>query len=303
MINYLNNLYVSKNVKDLFNFYSCFQKAEELVEWMKKRPNGKLDFLEIEGDKNIIVVVVTPDFNGTYAESCKEIYMGLHIIFVGGEGKENPYFNPAHYFNAGIRKALSYSPNWIIVSSDDMIRIDDSSVLVEELRDIDPSNYDVVWTKSAKYHSIPVKLCERNFLGKIAFFLIGWRREQLKIEKKFDVRYFPCPKHSYRKFFFKRGYDYISMADFGIFSSNFIRKNADIFDECYQHGGFDDDLSLTLSVDSKRSYTIDYRIGDLFGSTLGNDSTRVLRDLSGLIYLNYKIMNRLHPASDLILKK
>ncbi|MEM3860085.1 MAG: hypothetical protein QW478_11905 [Candidatus Micrarchaeaceae archaeon] len=83
---------------------------------MKERPKGRAEIIEVEGDKEIIVVIPTADFNGKYAKECREnIFKGLHIIFVESGFPKDPYFNYAHNCNVGIKKAMEYNPKWIVV--------------------------------------------------------------------------------------------------------------------------------------------------------------------------------------------
>ena len=45
---------------------------------MRERPKGVANIHEFEGDKDIIVVIPTADFNGKYAKECREnIFKGL----------------------------------------------------------------------------------------------------------------------------------------------------------------------------------------------------------------------------------
>lgn len=287
---YLNELFMSKNLKDLTSFFSYFNGQADLYKWIRWRPKSSYNMMEVEGNKDVVVVISTPNFQGRMVENCvKEIYKGLHLILVGGEGMGNSFFNPAHNFNIGVKKAIEYNPKWVVISSDDMYKIDNVRDLVRLLDQIDAFETDVVFTKPAPYHSIPVKFAQSNFIRKLAFNLISYRRLQLGLESKFKILCFPTPKYGKFRLLFKKGYEYTSMADFGIFSGKFSKKmGGNIFDESFPIGGFDDDLSIRTKVGKHSVSFIDYKIGDMMGSTLGNDSTRKLRDLAGLVYLNMK---------------
>jgi len=104
---------------------------------MRERQKGVSYIHEVEESKEIIVVIPTADFNGKYARACREeIFKGLHMVFVES-GVGNFYFNYAHNCNIGIKKALEYNPKWIIVSNDDMYKIDDVTKLEDSLLKID----------------------------------------------------------------------------------------------------------------------------------------------------------------------
>jgi len=163
LMDYKNNYFLSSNPKDIIHFYEGFENREELIDWMKERPKGSCEIMEVEGEKEIIVVIPTADFKGEYAKRCREeIFTGLHIIFVVS-GKGNNYFNYAHNCNVGIKKALEYNPQWIVVSNDDMYKIDDVSKLVKELRQVDGKVVDVVFTNESVYHSIPASFGKQRF--------------------------------------------------------------------------------------------------------------------------------------------
>ena len=50
---------------------------------MKKKPKGVLIVDEVEGDKEIIVIIPTADFDVKYAIECRDnIFKGLYIAFV-----------------------------------------------------------------------------------------------------------------------------------------------------------------------------------------------------------------------------
>ena len=59
-------------------------------------------------------------------------------------------------------------------------------------------------------------------------------------------------------------------------------------DETFINAGEDGELSLKLSLNPEKTATIDYRIGNYLGGTLGNGTQRSLRTHAGRIYLNYK---------------
>ena len=111
LVDYRNNLFTSKDPEKIIEFYNGFDNKSELIQWMNERPKGVTTIYEVEGDKNIIVVITTADYNGKYAKECRDnIFKGLHIVFVESGGREDNYFNFAHNINTGIRKAMEYNP-------------------------------------------------------------------------------------------------------------------------------------------------------------------------------------------------
>ena len=301
---YLNSFFTSNNPEDIIKFYSFFRDRDSLIKWMKERPKGHYDIIEVEGNKDIIVVIPTADFNGKFAKACRDdIFKGLHMIFVQSGGKEDYYFNIAHNLNAGFKKALEYNPKWIIWSGDDMYRIDDVEVLKKELSKIDNYIVNQVFTKPSLFHSMPAKFGKPRLIRPI--ILAIFRRKKCKniidslritlienkIEKKFKVKYYFAPLNSIS---IKNGYTLISFTDFGIFSAEYIKKNQGVlFDDTFINSQEDHDAILKFFIDKNNYKIIDYKIGDYIGSSLGIGIDRDLRDIAGYIYLNYKWENKI----------
>jgi hypothetical protein len=290
LVDYRNNYFTSNDPKKILEFYNGFDNRDQLIQWMRERPQGVANILEVEGDKEIIVVIPTADFSGKYARECRaNIFKGLHIIFVESGEVPDPYFNYAHNVNVGIKKAMEYNPKWIVISNDDMYKIDDISVLVSNLSNFNNDKIDAIFTGESKYHSIVKTLIKRNYLVNIVN-RIRIRKQGFIINKflnKFGVRFIIGNGGFVQKNIFK-GITYIDFIDFGILSSEFIRKSSNIlFDETFINEGEDSDLSINISKKGKFS-TIEFRIGDLIGTTLGIGMDRVLRSVAGLSYLNFK---------------
>jgi len=304
LMDYLNNLFTSKNPNDILRFYDYFENRDQLIKWMRERPKGNYRIVEFNKDENdIIVVIPTMDVNGKFAKTCREeIFKGLHIIFVES-GVGNYYFNIAHNINAGIKKALEYNPKWIILSADDMYKIDDVEVLKKELSKIDNYFVNQVFIKTSIYHSIPAKFGKPRLIRPIISAIYNRKKcknifdclritlIENKIEKKFKVKYYFAPLNSIA---IKNGYTLISFTDFGIFSAEYIKKNQGVlFDDTFINSQEDHDAILKFFIDKNNYKIIDYKIGDYIGSSLGIGIDRDLRDIAGYIYLNYKWENKI----------
>ena len=175
-MDYRNNYFLSSDPKDIIHFYEGFENREELIDWMKERPKGSCEIMEVEGEKDIIVVIPTADFEGEYAKRCREeIFKGLHIIFVVS-GKGNNYFNYAHNCNLGIKKAMEYNPKWVVLSNDDMHKIDNIEQLRTSLSEI-PENLDLVYAVSPENKfSAPTYIGRPTFIYGILNFIRGKKR-------------------------------------------------------------------------------------------------------------------------------
>lgn len=87
----------------------------------------------------------------------------------------------------------------------------------------------------------------------------------------------------------KKGYEYLEIQDFGIFSANWLSNQLGRpYDETFINACEDTDISMRLSMKSDRIGMINYKIGDYSGSSLGVGIDRSYRSIAGLVYLNHK---------------
>ena len=292
----LNRLYNSNNPNDIIKFYGNFNTPEELIGWSRSRPHGRAKIYTVKGDTDIVVVIPTADRHGKYAKNCeKEIFKGQQIVFVESGGRDDPYFNYARNCNIGLRYALRYKPKWIILSNDDVYKIDDLSVLKNSLYKINSSKFQVVYTqhKPDYYHSFPIELVKRNFRSRI--FKTIFYKNQNEIEKlldKYNIKYIisgaknPLKRLIRRIVYFPAILKFRNVGDFTIFSTNFIKeRNGKLFDE-----GFISDLEdAYLSMGLTKTTILRFIIGSHVGNILGRGEKRGLKDVFNLVYLNKKL--------------
>ena len=289
----VNELFVSDSLNDVLTFYSYFPNTEVLFEWMKKRPKGSCYFKDNGVESDIVVVIPTKNDKSRLAYNCRDIFKGAKILFVES-GERNPFFNYAHNCNEGLKKALDYDPKWILLSNDDMLKIDDFSVLRSQLNKIDRTNTKIVYTNPSRYHSIPVCFGPQKFTRKILFSLTYGRRNQICLEKKYQINSFSSKDNFLWKLFFQCNVRHISIAAFSIFNAQYLRDAGGvIFDETYINGGEDVDFSLKSHLKKDSFAFVDYKIQDMMGTSLGRGYLRGIRDVANYAYLNYKIRNNL----------
>ena len=278
----LNSLFTSKNVEDVIKFYDHFDTPEQLIDWMKNRPSAPMKIYEVEGEKDIVVVIPTADHNGKLAKNCVEnIFKGQQIIFVESNG---PFFNYARSCNFGLKYALKYNPKWIVLSNDDITRIGSTKLLKDKLFNVAGDITSVKATNTGHFH-------DYYFVKSTFFFKIFnslKRRHISHILSKFEVLYFG---RTYRHKFFDRVlYEKITTiplnSAFLVFSQEFLSsKNGFVFDEISINSC--EDLLIWLENSTVKLVPIDLHIEDIVGSSLGNSYLRLLRDFNGLISFNY----------------
>ena len=309
LVDYRNNYFTSDDPNKIIEFYNGFENRDQLIQWMKERPKGVANIHEVEGDKDIIVVIPTADFNGKYAKECREnIFKGLHIIFVESGEVPDPYFNYAHNCNVGIRKAMEYNPKWVVVSNDDIASAAPSQVLLSELSKINDSNVDCVFTINGNKTKIKTSICKFNTLGLIIYSILihtpfnkligqNYRGALVIAEIKrglHDNYIIIRDKKRFIEIFFKKLYTFDNIESFGIFSGKFIKNNGiKIFDETYINGYEDEEISIIISKNPDKTAFINYNMRAIEGGTFGSDLRRGLRYIASDSYIQYKIENEL----------
>ena len=291
----LNRLYNSRDPNDIIKFYDHFNTPEELIEWSRNRPHGRAKIYTVKGDTDIVVVIPTADRHGEYAKNCeKEIFKGQQIVFVESGGRDDPYFNYARNCNMGLRYALRYKPRWIVLSNDDMYKIDDISKLKTSLKHIENKKNDSVLIRPEpdNYHSIPVSLVRRTKISKLYRSISKSRRIIERILDKFNVSYSIIPRggsvklHILRLIYEPSLLDFINIGDFSIFSYEFVERNkGKLFDEIFISGWEDTSLSLKLI----RTRSINFKLGSEKGKNLGQNSIRNFRNIINKVYFDSKI--------------
>lgn len=290
LVDYRNNLFTSNDPNKIMEFYESFTNRDQLIQWMRERPKGMAYVHEMEGDKDIIVVIPTADYEGDYAKECREnVFKGLHLIFVESGGRGDFYFNFAHYVNVGIKKAMEYSPKWIVYSGDDMYKIDDASILVNELSKIPSENVDVVFTERSYYHSLPAIVGKPNFIYKLITIVNQNSRLKYQLTRRYGVQYYLNVENLKTSIAFKKVQRFLNTVSFGIFSMNFLETTLNQwFDETFINHAEESDRSLQIMLKKKRCVTIKYKIGDFVGVSLGNGLQRLLRNVASEIYFDSK---------------
>lgn len=289
----LNNLIMSHEPEKILNFYSYFENQEELVNWMKTRPTGKAELVDVSGPSDIVVVIPTKSVDSPNAKICRDkIFQGIKIIFVESGG-DDPFFNYARNCNVGIRAALQLDPDWVVISNDDMEIIDSPEHLRESLQNLHYENYSTVFTNKSNYHSYPLFLGYPNLLRKLYFdFSNRENRIQQTLENKFGIRVVVQNYGKLQRNFFRAYTEVTNIGAFGIFSASYLNElGGKLFDETYLNEFEEVEVSYNLRHSNLKIGVSDYRIGDLVGTGLGKSTVRKYRAIASRAYFNYKIKN------------
>lgn len=290
LMDYLNNKYLSKSVDEILTFYEAFPNRDQLFNWMRDRPKINPRLYIRDGIRDVVVVIPTTDFTGSFSQNClNDIFKGLQIVLVGGEGTGNNYFNFARSMNAGIEKALSFNPRWIVYSNDDMFKIDPVENLLSELKKLDNKTYSGLFVKNQRVSPV-------SRIGTTWTFTYIWNlvnhyhfkhhKKLKKLIRDFEIKY--SFVQGYARYFYKHILTYTNTGSFCVFSSDFVKSNMPLYDETFVNSADDIGVSLKIALSKKKTKLLEnYNIGNVGGATLMNGPVRELRSVCNRAYLDY----------------
>jgi hypothetical protein len=297
----LESLWGSTKPIDLLRFYNKAQDMADLIRFSKSRPRPLISLHKIRFTKSdrIVVVVPTSSINGKLAKDVANVFNPLPIVFVESAGR---YFNYSRSVNAGVREALTIDPDWIIIANDDLVEVDSTKKLVEQIntnydadcllarpnimgrplihttpcgitRSIVPWDLVIASTDAVRHRELP------PFSALIPYYLSKYGvRHRFRFPK--DVEGFSSVKDSIKKerlYFFRKirqgpysflkscCRDFLNAGDFGVYSSSLLRKHT--FDEIFICGYDDLDFSFLISRLNYDIRIIDFQIESVGGTS------------------------------------
>lgn len=319
----LESMFLSSRPRDIFNFYRQFETLEQLFGWMKDRPAAPMRIVEEEPrnelTQDLVVVIPTTNTEGPESDNCrKNVFRGLRIIYVESGG---PHFNVCRSVNQGVRRALRYNPQWIVISADDVVHADSPERLVGELSGREPEGYDALYAHPpAFYHSYPGTFGRESRLGQLFRSLAQYRNvDGYRVLSRFGAHswlhipdyhaLFDNPESGYTegtersrplilpgilrmyRHLMHQRFSLVEIRSFAILSGCFASEvDGMIFDETYGNSAGDIDLSVRLAKRNRLGH-VRYRVKFLIGHSLGIDRARKLRDFAGDMLLDYKLKN------------
>jgi hypothetical protein len=292
---YGNELYTSKDWKDTAKFYDLFDSKREIIDWMRSRPKAKPKIVHYneETDNYAVVVIPTIDTNSKWSKNAKHIFDKLHIVFAENRNKKpNPYFNYSKSVNEGVKAALHYNPEWVIISNDDMIKEDHISKLITELKHSE--NYDTVFFPKTNTYSSQNCLYKPR-IQKLIRQMSYWRRAYANILNRLNVKYelLDGKDHGfvYKNLIYKKDKIKIKhhQGNLIILNTNYIRRilKGKVFDDTFINGHEDSMLSYKYLQNSNFKMS-EFRISAIVGGSLGTDKSRWFREIANEIYFEYK---------------
>ncbi len=258
------------------------------------QPKGRFGVLSIDKGE-VLDITEKPSgdgmwINGKYVRECREnIFKGLHIVFVESGGKGDFYFNYEHNCNVGIKKAMEYNPKWIVISNDDMEKVDDIKKLTEKLMSLPYVNPHPIYSEDRKNSTNVVKLGSSTFIRNSLYYIATrYTRNIISFERKFGIRCLVALSSFPYNLFFRVKHIFPAIGDFAICSSELFKLHPVPFDETFINGGGDIDFLLSIYLKSHTYSAINFKFKSIGGGVLGKKG-RMLKDVLNLSYLNHKI--------------
>ncbi len=285
--------YNSNDLCDLYAFYNNFKTVDELINFIKAYPlDNNIKIKETGPDSDIAVVVPTSNSKREITLDCIKLYKDFKVILVESGP---PYFRFAHSVNEGIKVALKNRPKWVVISNDDIYEIDKIASLRSALLSLDPKKICVVYTnpESIQSHNITIAR-ERKPLRIIRKIRGGYYHAYQDISDKFSARLDIIHNLDLKSrlkaiFLYKNLLSFRGIGSFMILSGEYLkRQKGELLDINFLNGYEDVDLSYRLYKENVSCAYINFRIGVYSGFTLGAGRRRLLRDMTGRIYFNYK---------------
>ena len=302
LLDYRNNMYNSNNIDRIYEFYESFPNTESLIKWMKERPHGKTTIYECPGNSDIVVIIPTSNFNSEFAKTCRDsIFKGLQIIFVESGFPRDTYFNYAYSCNMGVRIALRFNPKWVVISNDDMEKVDDVSKLIYELEN-SSKDAQIIWTDENNLLQHDFEILSATILLKLFMraskilrkFSKSPRVRNLYLFEKFSIylkpRYTKSSINRLSKILYRVVGNYKVPGHFAIYNPEFIKSMGEnLFDESFINGFEDTWLGINAGIERIKSDIIRYKISPIVGASLGTGIIRYLRNFNNLALYNYYV--------------
>ena len=176
------------------------------------------------------------------------------------------------------------------MSNDDVYKIDEFSVLKNKLLEI--YGADVVFVTPTVCHSHDISIYSQRLLLRLLLYhhINKYNFVRLKLFKKYNIKFLVRQMDAVRRIVMKPIHTFKLTGDFQIFSADLV-KNSDIFDKTFINSMEDVDFSYKVSKEKIGNTTVDFKIGDYIGKSLGVGIERTIRDISNLAYFNKKLIN------------
>ncbi|QKR01111.1 hypothetical protein GWK48_09940 [Metallosphaera tengchongensis] len=283
----MEELFSSQDPVQVERLYSLGR--ERILDWMKGRPRADLRIVEVEGDQEVVVVIPTADSKGRRSREASRIFHPLHVVLVESSGN---FFNYASSVNAGIRRAMDLSPRWVVVSNDDVHKVDGVKTLVDELS---VATRGLVMASPSSYHSYRVSLVKMSpsFLRGMNVFGKVMRLPPAEVYSYLTLKYgaqlgvktlvvIDSMLGPMKRVAGEVKDSFINAGSFMVLNRRILHER--VLDETFINGYEDVLLSMKMRGDSE---FIKFRIAEERGGSLGFGELRFLKSYVNEVYLNY----------------
>jgi hypothetical protein len=306
-------LWRSEKLQDIIKFYSLCPSVNDLINFSRKRkkPLIRVSKVRPQNTGGVVVVVPTANLHGYLSNNIVKVFDPLPMILVESSGD---YFNYSYSLNSGIQEALKISPEWIVLSNDDLIKVDNAQILFNQLRKPLDADYLVVRPRHTSLRGLKTpavyEVARPKFWDAFRKCIALLKNQEKVLQSIGLLKKYGVSERLYRNHNNNRINEKILGTAWrrtrGCFRSFYVQEDIGVckselfrsfhFDETFIND--DEDIDFCFNLRSKKVGFIDFSIGGMGGASLSRTihqkEIRGLRDIFGQVYFFYKNRNALN---------
>ena len=290
----MDTIFYQQSFDAVNEFFSGFSSEASIIEWMRKRRKADPVISETDGPDDIIAVI--PGNNATEnvgKPPVNDLFSGFRKIY-SSTGTFRPDFPVC--VNEGIKYALRYDPEWVVISSPNIHLYGNSGELRNAVNSAAQDNKRILIPDPSIIKSRYMRIGRRNVLsGKLNISrLEKWAYEiEENLSSRFGDIYIAEPMDILHRAMYRWTFSVANTSSFMVLSGKWLKSlNGHVMDETFSSAYCDVDFSIRHSRRTGEVSFIDlpYRARKKKSSRLSLPFEHVW-DLCNRIYLTHKINN------------
>jgi GT2 family glycosyltransferase len=313
--------YRKLTLSNYVDFYDSFNSVSEMMEFFysRKRPSVNTLFTPSDNKSSITAVIPTKSAQDLPFKELPRKLSKINVLWVESSG---PFFNFSYAMNIGIRKALEMGSEFIMLTNDDILPMDDISnidIIVKRMKE----KYDIFIPQiyNSNLFISPVQSIYRQSFITAHYLKGNHKPKGDEIDKVMDIRMLVQNLGIYSnpyimkyiilrendpvlagqssiltrkvKEFALRGVNKLLIKINNVQPISIVKSSlleSENFDESFVNGGEDVDLSIRLSLRGARVGYLDERFHHYGGNSLGTNIERILKNtIPEILILGYKL--------------
>ena len=290
----MDTIFYQQSFDAVNEFFSGFSSEASIIEWMRKRRRAEPVISEIEGLDDIIAVIPgNAHTENVGSHSDGDLFGGFRKIY-SGTGDGRPDFSVC--VNEGIRFALKYEPDWIVISSPNTSLYGNSREFRKAVSHAANDHNRILIPDPSVMKSKYMRIGRRNVLsGKLNINrLEKWAYEiEENLSSRFGEIYIAEPMDILHRAMNRWTFSVANTSSFIVLSGKWLKSlNGHVMDETFTSSYCEVDFSIRHTRKTRNVSFIDlpYRVHKQKISRFSLPFEHVW-DLCNRIYLTHKINN------------